>query len=73
MMKQRGGLGLLPGCEIEACYFNTSKLTIETDWDSECQQMALIKKKKKIFRSNNTSFLSTQAHKEVSPGLSEPS
>lgn len=36
MMNQRGGLGLLPGCEIEACYFNTSKLTIKTEWGSKC-------------------------------------
>lgn len=30
-MKLRGGLGLLKGCEIEACCFNTRKLTIKTD------------------------------------------
>lgn len=40
MMNQRGGLGLLLRCEIEACYFNTIKLTIKTEWASECKQIA---------------------------------
>lgn len=36
MMNQRGELGLLLGCEIEARYFNTSKLTIKTEWAPKC-------------------------------------